>query len=136
MSILTLDCGHTIDTNDLGHTRGYGIDENNKKICYGCCAEKDKQYMLNNGKIKLYLVQRGKWQYKPNDNVSTWNITNWPNSLSFPVIWYEIGGHNFAGIRYDIWFVGPDDHIWHGVQYGENTELCHCKRTKRTRTVS
>jgi hypothetical protein len=40
------------------------------------------------------------------------------------------GRHNIAGVRYDVWFRGPDGHVWWGVQYGDMTQICHCKRTK------
>ena len=134
MSQLTLDCGHTINTDEHKVTTGYGIEpKTNRKICYQCCADNDREYMLNNDKICLYLVRNGKWNYSI-ENVkfnSTWNITNWPNSLSFPVIWYTKGKHNIAKVRYDAWFVGPNNHIWWCVQYGEDTQIVHCKKTKQ-----
>ena len=29
---------------------------------------------------------------------------------------------------YDVWFIGPDGKEWHGVQYGDLTQVCHCRR--------
>ncbi len=88
-----------------------------KKYCYECCAELDRQHMLKNDKIALYLTPKG--------------ITNWSGTLKFEILDKKHGSHNMAGTRIDVWFVGPDKHIWWGVQYGENTELLHCKRTKQ-----
>jgi hypothetical protein len=72
--------------------------------------------MKDEGRITLYLTDDGR-------------VTNWPNSLSFKGH-VSKGRHNIAGTRYDVWFTGPDGHRWHGTQYGDNTQICHCKRTK------
>ena len=72
--------------------------------------------MRNHGKIALYLTDEG--------------VTNWPASLVFPVRYRRIGRHNWAGKRYDVWFTGPDGKPWHGTQYGDNTQIIHCKRVK------
>lgn len=57
-------------------------------------------------------------------------VTNWPGSLSFRTGYIRKGRHNFAGTRYDTWFTGPDEKTWHAVQYGENTQIAHCRRVK------
>jgi hypothetical protein len=95
---------------------GYALQDNGAPVCYACCAELDKEYMREHGKISLYLADR--------------DVTNWPGSLRFPVWSIKKSPHNIARWRYDAWFNGPDGHVWHGVQYGENTQLIHCKRTK------
>jgi len=95
---------------------GYGLDKDENKICYECCAKGDIQYMKKNHKITLYLTDS--------------EVTNWPGTLRFSVTGKTTGRHNFAGVRYDIWFTF-DGSIWHGVQYGDNTQLCHCKKTIR-----
>lgn len=56
--------------------------------------------------------------------------SNWPHTLVFRAHG-QVGRHNIAGKRYDVWFNGPDGYEWHGVTYGDWTQLCHCKRTKR-----
>lgn len=38
-------------------------------------------------------------------------------------------------IRIDVWFNGPDGHLWHGVNYGHNSQLCHCRRTRKPSNV-
>lgn len=109
-----LDCGHMSTPSQ--YTGGYGQDENGKTLCYACCADQDRQYMIEHGKITLFL--------------SNHQVRNWPGSLVFPTRNIRKGKHNIAHTRYDVWFVGPDNHVWRGVQYGNNTMILHCKRTK------
>ena len=92
----------------------------NGPICYNCCADLDKQEMIKSGnskKVELYL------------NTNEKKVTNWPGTLSFNIRGLRKGKHNIARTRYDIWFNGPDNFIWHGVNYGEFTQIVHCKRT-------
>ena len=118
-------------------TTGYGIDRDGNKYCYACCAAQDRQYMIDNGRITLYLSKETNPNYTGLGTMDSrypdlYYVTNWPNSLSFPVRGYpHKGKHNIARNRYDVWFVGPDKHIWHGVRYGDMTDICHCKRTKQ-----
>ena len=100
-------------------TTGYGVNKDNQKVCYACCADQDKKDMLQNGKITLYLVT--------NQETGCYNVTNWANSLSFKVNNCRVGRHNIAGKRYDVWFTFNNQN-WHGVTYGDNTQICHCKR--------
>jgi hypothetical protein len=119
-----LDCGHP-ESEHSSITRGYGKDSEGKTFCYDCCAKMDLEFMQSRGKIALYLVNH--------DN--KYFVTNWPGSLSFPIRGKVIKGHhNIAGTRYDVWFYVPNDkYLWHGIQYGDNTQICHCKRTKKLR---
>lgn len=110
-----LDCGHT-PSEHTPHTTGYGTDSKGHTYCYSCCARLDNEQMLKDGQIALYL--------------SDSKVTNWPGSLEFTVTCYHKGKHNIAVSRHDVWFTGPDNHVWHGVQYGNWTQICHCKRTK------
>jgi len=114
-----LDCGHKPSPHS-NITGGYGEDAQGKTSCYECCAKSDIEYMDKEGKIMLYLCT---------DNHKD-RVTNWPNSLSFPVKHFTVGHHNFAGVRYDVWFEDHNGRQWHGVQYGDNTQICHCKRSK------
>ena len=113
----------------------------NKVHCFDCCADIDRQSMIDTGNSKhlpLYLSVHGRY-LKPlpvsqQAKVQYFKgvVTNWPASLSFNCdVKLTRGGHNIAGTRYDVWFNGPDGYIWHGVNYGENTMVCHCKRTKQ-----
>ena len=112
---MILDCGHE-ESEHSPYFTGYGITPDGKKHCYDCCAETERQYMRDNNKTTLYLVQRdGKY-----------NVTDWSGRFSIPVR-VSKGKHNWAGTRYDVWF-SFEGAQWHGVRYGERTELCHCKR--------
>ena len=101
-------------------TAGYGTNRQGQKMCYFCCAENDKERMRNCGQITLYLTRV--------DTIP--RITNWPASLIFDKITISRGRHNWGLIRYDCWFIF-EDYYWHGIRYGDNTELVHCKRTKK-----
>jgi len=112
-------CKETKSFVPKGVTTGYGLDENDNKVCYDCCAEKDKKVMREQGKISLYLS---------NDNLK-YKVTNWPGTLCFIPYHVTTGRHNIAGIRYDVWFLF-EGKSWHGTTYGNNTQICHCKRAK------
>ena len=131
-AIKLLDCGHEPSPHSEC-TTGYGQDKNGKTFCYACCAENDRKAMIETGKAVLYLSKtRDAKDFGDGIDRSEWSITNWPGSLFFPVCEPRKSRHNIARWRYDAWFKGPDGFVWHGVQYGDNTQLCHCKRTKET----
>jgi len=111
------DCGHTAVSSGIG--TGYGTDEEGKTYCYACCAENDKQWMREHGKITLYLSDKG--------------ITNWPGSLIFPIKRLKKSKHMVFGRstpREDVWFEFEGE-LWHGVQRGGNNQICRCVRGKR-----
>ncbi len=58
-----------------------------------------------------------------------YEVTNWPGTLSILVQRMRRGRQNMAGTRIDVWF-WFEGHRWHGVQYGPNTDLVHCRRVK------
>ena len=116
------DCGEEkvhVNPNGCGGT-GYGVGPNGEKVCYTCCGKRDSAEMTAQGRAVLYLTVR---EGKP-------VVTNWPGTLTLPVRAFRKGRHNIAGVREDVWFTGPDGREWHGVCYGRNTQLCHCKRLK------
>ena len=124
------DCGevcHGYSKEQAQCTTGWGCTSEGGKVCYSCCAKQDKAHMRENGKIALYLTtnrglvpEAGKW----NNGM----VTNWPGSLSFPC-YVRKGRHNMARWRYDARFIF-EGYWWHGVQYGDNTQIVHCRRTK------
>lgn len=114
---ICIDCKEEKPVLSNGGT-GYATNEYGK-VCYTCCAIRDKHFMERTGKITLY--------FDPINN----KITNWPGTLEFPCVWKK-GKHNITGLRIDAWFWGSDGRVWHGVLYGKNTMLLHCKRTKRS----
>lgn len=118
-------------------TSNYGIDNEGHKHCYPCCGALDREYMLAHGKIMLYLVSKPNPDFTGlgtmgNRHPQLWFVTNWPGSLEFKVIRGPSQSRNsqMRMYRYDVWFVGPDGHLWHGYKCGDNTDICHCKRTK------
>ena len=105
------DCGHKAD--------GYGRTLDGKAHCYSCIAIFDQESMDNDGhskRLPLYLSGN--------------EVTNWPGSLRFRVVEQSSGRHNIAGTREDVWFHDRHGHTWHGVQYGQWTQIVHCKRLK------
>lgn len=115
-----------------GNTGGYGIDANNRKHCLPCCAEREKAHILENGKGTLYLV----YEQEPRSaSYCGWftpkngKLTDWGGFLSIPINRIKRGGHNIAGCRYDVWFTFGGRE-WHGVTYGDNTQICHIRAIK------
>jgi hypothetical protein len=106
-----------------GCTSGYGISPDGKRYCFDCCAVRDRETMERDGNSKslpLYLVER---------NGRPDHVGNWPGTLTYAVRTFRRGRHNIAGTRIDVWFAGPGGE-WHGTQYGEWTQIVHCKRVK------
>ena len=95
---------------------GYG-DVDGKIVCYACCGKLDAEYMRTHDKISLYL------------NTATQTVSNWPGTLRFASGPIRVGRHNIAGKRYDCWFVAVGAN-WHGVQYGDNTQIVRCRKVK------
>ena len=58
-------------------------------------------------------------------------MSNWPGTLKFRVRYKRVGSHNLAGRRVDVWFTDSDGREWHGINYGHNSQLCHCRRLAR-----
>jgi hypothetical protein len=124
MSDICNDCGKTIVKPEGSCGTGYAtVAEGQKevKVCYACCAERDKKWMDENDKITLYLTE------KPDG----YEVNNWPGTLKFRVRRSRKGYHNIARSRTDVWFRDHAGREWWGVLYGEWTQLCHCKKLKR-----
>ncbi len=119
-------CGKSLG--NVGVIMVHATNGKGEKICYDCCADIDKHFMREHGHMVLYLHDNGLLieRNKPN----RFEVINWPGTLRFPVTYHKTGRHNIARKRYDVWFIGPDGKEWHGVQYGDNTQQCRCKRTK------
>lgn len=122
-------CSKAIFSSPESMVAGYVIDKDNNKICYDCCAELDKERMRQDGKIILYLACEPERNCRtPEGRHSAGTVSNWCGTLQFKCH-TRTGKHNIAGVRYDCWFVF-EGYYWHGVTYGDNTQVCHCKRTK------
>jgi hypothetical protein len=119
-----LDCGHKPSPHGP-YTTGYAYNvTDDKTLCYDCAAKIEHQYMLDNNKTVLYLV-RNTSELNP-----FYEVTDWPGKLRFRVRHMKTGRYNLARKAYHVWFTGPNNTNWHGVTYGDNTQLCHCKRIK------
>ena len=77
--------------------------------------------MRDTGRAVLYLT----------DGPEGAAVTDWPGVLKFRVQHKRVGSHNIAGRRVDVWFTDSDGREWHGVNYGHNSQLCHCRRLAR-----
>jgi hypothetical protein len=115
-----------------GMTTGYGQTAEGKIHCFACCAEDDKAQMDRDGKIWLYLKHEPFFQNVLGRVSSTANgtVSNWPGTLTFSC-WVKKGCHNIAGTRYDVWFKDHNGDPWYGVQYGEFTQICRCRKVRK-----
>ena len=103
---------------------GYGVmSETGEKVCYACCGEMDEQMLLNarpGERFSFYLtgdIQQGHY------------VGNWPGSFKIRV-YPRKGKHNIARVRYDFWFTfGKNE--FHGVRYGNDTEIAHIRCLKQ-----
>lgn len=123
VAFVCADCGETKPTGGLhGIGTGYARDDKDNLICYQCCGKRDEAALREDGNGILYLtMERGKQAH----------VSNWPGTLKRHVLNVRKGDHNMARYRYDVWFTMPDDKmLWHGVTYGDNTQICHVRRTK------
>lgn len=120
------DCGHEIPALPAGHVggTGYGRDAEGRTFCYQCCAAQDRRQMAETGRAVLYLTTEG-------HSSGPYVLTNWPGTLRIPVRAASTGRHNIAGSRTDVWF-SFGGRRWHGVQYGDFSQLTHCRRLKAT----
>jgi hypothetical protein len=108
---------------------GYGRTSDGRFHCYGCCARQEADYMRRTGKADLYLVRDTRKARLAPYAHSGWEVTDWPGQFRRPVTRIEHGAHNSARTRTDVWF-RFEGQAWHGVQYGENTQIVHCRRIK------
>lgn len=121
------DCKQDLPVQTSGGT-GYGYDREDNTVCYACCGIRDEEDMKKYGKALLYLTVTPPKEGVRHGFGTGGKVSNWPGTLSFNV-GVRVGRHNIAGKRYDVWFAF-DGNMWHGVTYGDNTQICHCKRTK------
>ena len=118
-----IDCQHTLPAHPSGGT-GYAFSGETERVCYACVAKRDAQTMSQDGhsnRLPLYLSKQD----------GRWTVTNWPGTLRFPVLHCTTGHHNIARTQTTVRFVAPDGHWWSGRQYGDNTTIVHCRRTKQ-----
>lgn len=123
--IKCVECGKVCKPQGIG--TGYAVDKDENHYCYTCCAKQEEQTLRElpvGEKTYLYLTED-----KPNYR---WKLQNWTGLISIPIYSVKRGRHNFAGIRYDFWFEYYN-HEYHGVRYGDNTEVATVTRIKGAR---
>ncbi len=117
--------------------RGAPVGGGQVRICYDCAADYERDHMCLTGRATLYLLgddspyrdlaPRWRCRVLGDDKL---RVTDWPGRLVFKCSAYRLGRHNIAGRRIDVWFDGPDGHVWHGVNIGDN-QVLRCRRTKK-----
>ena len=108
---------------------GCSTEKDGSSVCFQCCGILDQIEMNTKGKIYLYLTEESNER-----GIKKYTVGNWTGSLEIPVYYLKKGKHNWGINRYDFWFIF-NGHVWHGVNYGENTLSALCKRTKETSTM-
>ena len=124
-----------------GKTEGrlYGRLHDGSILCDVCCGDADREDMVRTGRGLLYLTMPAAREalrvYGLSEEFRSYSagdayLSNWAGTLRFGLKngVVRTGRHNLAGIRYDVWFIGPDGKEWHGTQYGDLTQVCHCRR--------
>ena len=127
--VICHDCGKVIEKPANSCGTGYGIDNDGHAVCYECCGKRDRKELFEakpGDKFVFYLVE------KKNETTgqTEYYVTNWPASLKIKLhATPRKGRHNIAGRRYDVWFI-QNGKNFHGVQYGDDTQILHVKCTK------
>lgn len=102
-----------------GGATGYALTHEGERICYGCCAEDDRETMRHTGRITLYL--------------NAHEVKNWPGTLRLPIIRRtEQRRAQFGLPRIEVWFMF-EGQSWHGVHLGDDNTLVRCVRSARHR---
>lgn len=127
MSTCALSCGHAPSPHSQ-HTTGTAHTRDGREICWDCASKEELDSMIEDGKNYMYLSRDG----------NAWKVANWTGRNEFYVARVKTGSHNICGYRFDFWFIGPDKHIWHGVQYSDGHSrkpidgyTCTVNRTKQ-----
>ena len=86
--------------------------------------------MIRTGKAILYLAKDREIKLADGSVTKSWQVSNWPGTLTFRTDYVSIGNHNIARVQRNFWFAGPDGFMWHGRNVGYDSELARCKRTQ------
>lgn len=103
-------------------------------ICYKCASDDEKERMRKTGVTTLYFMYNSPCNNIQHTNAGTnmtpsdYIVSDWSGRFLIRPMNVQRGKHNIARTRWDVWFEF-EGRVWHGVQYGENTQLLHCKRT-------
>ena len=126
-----LDCGHlnwfcVSERARDGYSggTGYGMTPGTRRrLCYQCCADRERAHMIETGEAVLYFC------LKPH------RVTDWGGRLEFPA--FNITHSNGRAGRYPYQitsgrFRGPDGKLWAFRNQGDQ-QLARCKRLKDQR---
>lgn len=104
---IVCDCGH-MESEHSSFTRGYATTRDGKTMCYDCCHEEDKRYLLSAEKVFFYISSDGK------------KLTNWPGKVLGKVVHWG-AFHPFSRERRYVrvrdvhgqyWYGTGDDGMW------------------------
>ena len=116
-----LDCGH-YPSEHGDFTTGYGVEPGTgKKFCHECCAQWEREQMINTGRAALYYDEKNH------------TVTDWPGQLRFNLCVEWAGSHNWWCIKNVVFmrFIGPDGAVWTGKHFNSGyNQIVYCKRTK------
>lgn len=125
-------CGKQPKHDGIG--TGYGYDAHGHKLCYRCIGILDKrrlERMSLGQRTDLYITKKTK------GDISNYYVSNWPGTFKHHAIHLSDGRHNIAGIQRHYWFCIRSNesndgktHAFHGVCFGDNTEILHCRKVK------
>jgi hypothetical protein len=115
-----VDCKQTKPTQTAnGKACGIGYGEYaGNKVCYECCAERDRQHMRTSNEITLY------WNDK--------EVTNWPGTLRIAPYKVTSGFYTWCGRplkNTNVWFEF-EGIAWRGTNKGDD-QILRCKKLKR-----
>ena len=134
--VICSQCGKECIGDGVG--TGYGKNRKGEKFCYECCGKNDLaelenlkigervcQYLHIENQIKGCKYRGG---YCNSHWGESYEIRNWPGTLKIKA-YGNIGYHNMAYVQRNVWF-NIGDKKYHGVQYGNDSEICYIKRIK------
>lgn len=120
-------CGALVEPGKVDTGWCYKVEDGKQtRVCYECTAKLERTEMLKEGRATLYLTKSGLTRHE---------VTNYTGLNRFRVHRVRTSRHNIAGERTDVWFRGPENTLWWGVQYGHNTQIVRCKRIAEPRKV-
>ena len=101
--------------------------KDDKVYCGICTSELIKEEMRKTGKIELYL----------NTYDDDWYISDWLGNLRFPIIKKQIIINKIGRYRriYKVLFKLEDD-WWFGIQKGNLSNICQCRRITNDKNSS
>lgn len=121
-------CKNPIVKDSIG--TGYGIYNNNKKVCYSCIGHRDLSDLESaaiGDRFTYYFTE----EETDVPGAIALFVTNWPGTMKLPCHYRKKSRHNFGTTRSDFWFRTPKNrHLFWGYQIGDNNQIAHIQRIK------